>query len=213
MVCVFLSVAGLSIRAAIVWDGPLIVYSQPTPDPTQVSNQDRITPDVWLTRTNSKGLFNAFSEKSAGTFSPTNTEWAFGSVTNCFSLHYTNWLTWLDGASPTTLVGQPVVLHLISDDIYLSLQFTFWASGGAGGFAYERSTPAVGFSGAKAINGRFSFNYTTQTNFTYVIQSSTNLVDWTAVSTNTANSGLTPFADTINPQGAEFYSVTLLPQQ
>src|SRR5579872_1872969 len=44
--------------------------------PPQVSNQDRLTPHVWLTRASSKGLFNAFYETSAGTLSPSNTEWA-----------------------------------------------------------------------------------------------------------------------------------------
>ena len=111
-------------RAAIVWDGPLIAYTRPAPDPTQASNQDRITPDVWLTRANSKGLFNAFDETNATTFSPTNTEWAFGAITNYASLSYTNWLALLDGQSPVTLIGQPLVVHLTADDIYLSLEIT-----------------------------------------------------------------------------------------
>jgi len=38
------------------------------------------------------------------------------------------------------MIGQDAVLHLISDDIYLSIKFTGW--GGAGGsFSYDRSTP------------------------------------------------------------------------
>lgn len=128
-------------RAAVVWTGPLITYNQPSPDPTQAANQDRITPDVWLTRAASKGLFNAFSETNATAFSPTNTEWAFGVLADYASLHYTNWLAWLNGQSPTNLVGQPVVVHLFSDDIYISIQFTLWVPAGSGGFAYLRSTP------------------------------------------------------------------------
>ena len=34
------------------------------------------------------------------------------------------------------------MLHLISDDIYLSIKFTSWG-GSSGGFSYNRSTPAV----------------------------------------------------------------------
>lgn len=200
-------------HADIVWDGPLISYDQPTPVPMQASNQDRITPDVWLTRTNSKGLFNAFYETSAGTFSPTNTEWAFGSITNYSSLAYTNWLALLNGASPTTLVGQPMVLHLTPDDIYLSIQFTFWASGGSGGFAYERSTPVINHSPATASNNLFSFNYTTETNFTYVILGSTNLMDWVALATNTAAGSSDLFSETLIPGGTKFYQVNLMPQQ
>lgn len=142
LVALFLA-TGISLPASTVWTGPLFFYSQPSPDPTQASNQDRLTPDVWLTRAASKGLFNAFYETNATALSPTNTEWAFGTLTNYASLQYTNWLAWLNGASPTTLIGQSAVVHLISDDIYLSIQFTAWASGGTGGFAYERSTPPL----------------------------------------------------------------------
>jgi hypothetical protein len=212
-VCGLMLAAGSRTRAAIVWDGPLITYTQPTPVPTQASNQDRITPDVWLTRAASKGLFNAFCETNATTFSPTNTEWAFGTITNYSSLTYTNWLALLNGASPTTLVGRQMVLYLTSDDIYLSIQFTSWASGGSGGFSYERSTPVIVYSQATASNGRFSFNYATETNFIYVIESSANLEDWVSLSTNTAGSVSTPFSDQLNPNGTQFYRVSLLPQQ
>ena len=127
---VLILVAAPLIHASTVWDGPLLAYNQPSPDPTQAVNQDRITPDVWLTRAASKGLFNAFSETNATALSPTNTEWAFGTLTNYASLNYTNWLAWLNGASPTTLIGQQAVVHLISDDIYISIKFTLWAPGG-----------------------------------------------------------------------------------
>jgi hypothetical protein len=33
-----------------------------------------------------------------------------------------------------------MVLHLIADDVYISIKFTSWATGKTGGFAYERST-------------------------------------------------------------------------
>ena len=38
------------------------------------------------------------------------------------------------------VVGQNMVLHLIADDVYISIKLTSWATGRAGGFAYERST-------------------------------------------------------------------------
>jgi hypothetical protein len=42
------------------------------------------------------------------------------------------------------MVGQDAVLHLISENIYLSIKFTSWTSGAnGGGFSYERSTPPV----------------------------------------------------------------------
>jgi hypothetical protein len=196
------------MHAVTVWNGPLFTYNQPTSDPTQVSNQDRITPDVWLTRAASKGLFNAFYETNATTFSPTNTEWSFGALTNYASLHYTNWLSWLNGASPTTLVGKQVVLHLISDDIYLSMQITVWNSGGSGGFAYLRSTPTPSnLSGATASNGQFTFSYTTDVGISYVVQSSTNLVNWVSLATNAASGSPVLFTSAVNPAGIQFYRV------
>jgi hypothetical protein len=203
----------LLAHASIIWNGPMIGYSQPAPNPLQASNQDRITPDIWLTRTNSKGLFNAFNEKSAGNISPSNTLWAFGSITNYSSLSYTNWLTLLNGNSPTTLVGQPMVVYLTSDDIYFSILITNWPSGGVGGFGYLRSTPVVNFSGTTASNGQFSFDYSTETNFTYDILTSTDLVDWVSISTNTATTNSTPFSAALNPDGQQFYEVNLQPQQ
>jgi hypothetical protein len=211
--CGLFLAAAPAIHAQYVWDGPMIGYNQPTPDPSQASNQDRITPDIWLTRANMKGLFNAFDEASAGPFSPAETLWAFGSITNYSSLTYTNWLALLNNASPVTLIGQPMVVYLTSDNVYFSILITNWASGGVGGFGYLRSTPVVFYSGTTVNNGQFSFNYSTETNFAYDIMSSTDLVDWVSVSTNTASSSSSVFSTAANPGGMQFYQVNLLPQQ
>lgn len=198
-------------RASTLWTGPAIIYKQPTPDPTQVSNQDRITPVVWLTRASSKGLFNAYSETSAGTLSPTNTEWAFGTITNYASLPFTNWLAMLNGQSPTTLVGKQLVLHLISEDIYISFEMTAWSSGNTGGFTYQRSTsPPPGISGAGISTGQFSFNYNANPDFTYIIQSSPDLVNWTPVLTNMATSDPMTFSAPADSTNATFYRVAWL---
>lgn len=195
-------------HASTLWDGPMITYNQPTPDPTQVSNQDRFTPVVWLTRAMSKGLFNAYSETNAGILSPADTEWAFGSVTNYTSLHYTNWLAWLNGVSPTTLVGKQAMLHLISEDIYVSIQFTLWASGNTGGFSYRRSTsPAVVLSEASCAKGQFSFNYNANPAFTYIVECSPDLLSWGPIATNVATTNLIFFSDPGNVSGTRFYRV------
>ena len=200
------------IRGATVWTGPLITYNQPSPDPTQASNQDRITPDVWLTRAASKGLFNAVYETNATALSPTNTEWALGTLDNYASLPYTNWLAWLNGASPTTLVGQPVVVHLVSDDVYLSMQFTLWVPGGSGGFAYQRSTPAPAMlAGAKVSSGQFFFSYSTSAGYSYVVQSSSNLMNWVSLATNTAAGVSVLYSNLLDGNGRKFYRVGRLP--
>jgi hypothetical protein len=208
---VLTSAASTLIHAAMIWNGPPISYNQPSPDPTQATNQDRITPDVWLTRAASKGLFNAFSETNATALSPSNTEWAFGALTNYSSLHYTNWLAWLNGASPTALVGQQVVVHLITDDIYISIQFTKWVPMGSGGFVYQRSTPTPANLSEPIINnGQFTFSYTADVGISYVVQSSSNLVDWVSLATNVAPGSPVLFTNAVNPAGADFYRVARL---
>ena len=212
-VLALLMVGSVSI-AATIWTGPLIVYSQPAPDPTQATNQDRITTDVWLTRATSKGLFNAVYETNATVLSPTNTEWAFGTLTNYGSLHYTNWLAWLNGKSPTTLVGQPAVVHLISDDVYLSIQFTTWSAGGSGGFAYDRSTPApASLLAANADGGQFCFSYSADHGFAYVIQGSTDLVNWVSLATNTVPGNPVLFSNSMASSRMGFYRVARFPSQ
>jgi hypothetical protein len=196
----------LAAHAGTVWNGPLLVYRQPTADPTQASNQDRLTPDVWLTRASSKGLFNAFYETNATALSPTNTEWTFGALTNYASLSYTNWLAWLNGQSPTNLVGRHTVLHLISDNIYLSVQFTNWAAGGSGGFAYQRSTPdPASISGINASDQTLHFSYSTSPGYTYVVQSSTDLVTWASFATNLAGGSLSLFTNAPGSFGENGY--------
>ena len=194
-------------------DGPLITYSQPSPDLTLAANQDRIAPDVWLTRAASKGLFNAYYETNATALSPTNTEWAFGTLDDYASLHYTNWLAWLNGQSPVTLIGQSAVVHLISDDTYLSVQFTLWGSNGSGGFAYQRSTPAPAVLSEVEVNGgQFLFNYSTTIGFTYVVQTTSNLVDWVSLATNLASGNSAQFSNSLAPGGTGFYRVIRYPQ-
>jgi glucose/arabinose dehydrogenase len=134
----------LSGRAAIVWTGPLITYTQPSPDPTQPANQDPLTPEVSLTRAVSSGMFNGVTETSyTRNVSPADTEWAVGSLADYATLTYTSWEQAGGGNPVLNLPGQQLVVHLISDDIYLSLEFTQLGGHFAGGFSYIRSTPAL----------------------------------------------------------------------
>jgi hypothetical protein len=208
-----------SARGAVVWDGPLITFNQPSPDPTQATNQDSLTPAVSLTRAASKGLFNAVTETSATTASPAGTEWAFGALTNFSSLTYKTWLNLLNGQSPTTFVGQPLVVHLISDDIYLSVEFTFWGAHASGGFTYQRSTPAlvtsnvITLSGGTITNSQFTFSYGATPGSNYVVQVSSDLSSWQSVATNIAQSNLVVFTDTFVSNQNRFYQVSRLPAQ
>jgi len=141
-----LALAAFPARAATVWNGPLTSFTKlDGTDATLAANQDRLTSDVWLTRNSSQGLYNAESESGFTHFdSPVGTEWANGTLANYATLTYTNWNSWAKGvnAGPPSTVGVDAVLHLIPDDVYLSVKFTSWSAGGSGGgFSYLRSTP------------------------------------------------------------------------
>src|SRR5205085_10820409 len=143
-----MGVAAFSIplgrRASTVWNGPLITYTQPAPDPSQAANRDQLTPKVSLTRAARSGMFNGVTETFyTRNVSPADTEWAVGSLANYATLTYTSWETAGGGRPVLNLPGQQLVVHLISDDIYLSLKFTYLGAQGAGGFTYDRSTPAA----------------------------------------------------------------------
>lgn len=135
----------LSGRAATIWNGPLITYTQPAPDPTQAANRDQLTPNVSLTRAAGSGMFNGVTETFyTHNVSPADTEWAVGSLANYATLTYASWEVTGGGRPVFTLPGQQLVVHLISDDIYLSLKFTYLGGGNANGgtgFSYDRSTP------------------------------------------------------------------------
>jgi hypothetical protein len=142
---------GLSSSGApTIWTGAQMTFTKTAlADPTQAVNQDRLTPNVWITRGNSQGLYNAKTETSfSHSSSPADTEWANGTTANYSSLSYSDWNTWAKGvnASPPSTVGVNAVLHLKSEDIYIDIKFTSWGSslGGGGAFSYVRSTPATG---------------------------------------------------------------------
>jgi len=129
--------------AATLWEGPMITFTEPAGGiGSNPADQDRLTPDVWLTRNVTEGIFNAAKESGYTHFSsPLDTEWAYGSLANYASLSYLSWEGW-NGHNPPSMVNRSAVVHLISDDVYLSLKFLSWPTSG-GGFSYERSTSSV----------------------------------------------------------------------
>ncbi len=138
--------APFSVRAATVWNGPPTNFTQTVPYENPPGDRDQLTANVALTRatpvgsTQTGGIFNAVTESAFTKFtSPADTEWAVGALADYATLTYTDWASVNGGGPVHNLVGQQLVVHLISDDIYLSLQFTNLPSGP--GFSYIRSTP------------------------------------------------------------------------
>ena len=131
-----------NIFSQTIWNGPTTTFTKPNnADWTQAANQDRITSSVWITRKNTQGIFNINQEFGYGSTSPEDTEWAFGTTSNLGSLTFNTWVTTVAN-NPPGMVGQDMVVHLKSDDIYIDIKFTSWSQGafGGGGFSYQRST-------------------------------------------------------------------------
>ena len=131
--------------SATIWTGSSKTFSKAVgAAPTQSSNQDRLTSNVWITRANDGGqIFNIAKESTAtNNSSPAGTAWSIGSINNINNLSFTNFRSAV--GKPKNVVGKNLVMHLVDDNIYLSVKFTSWSQGqidGKGGFAYERSTP------------------------------------------------------------------------
>ena len=125
-----------------VWTGTILTFSKlDNTDPSLVENQDRITENLWITRNNVEGgqIYNAVSESaSSKNTSPAGTAWAEGDIADYATLNYTPFRT--ATVKPKNSVGKTYVVHLIEDDIYLTIKILSWSSKKAGGFSYERST-------------------------------------------------------------------------
>lgn len=133
------------IYSQTMWTGPTITVTKANfASWTSPSNQDALTANVILTRANNRGIFNIAQETEFDNInytSPIDTEWAVGSIANGVStLTFDTWDN-THMSNPTSVINNDLVLHLITDDIYIDIKITAWTSGNnGGGYTYERST-------------------------------------------------------------------------
>jgi hypothetical protein len=123
-----------------IWNGPVKFFEKKdNTNQLEKANQDSITENVIITRGNSGGqIFNIAKENEADKYkSPTGSEWAVGNLNQIDSLVFKDFRL---AVKPQYVVGKKLVLHLIEEDIYLSVEFKSWSSGKKGGFSYDRST-------------------------------------------------------------------------
>lgn len=108
-------------------------------DETLPENQDRITENVWLTREDHDGIFNAFEQ--SGYNGSTNTiEWALGRTEDVSADDYTNFKNALDYNISGRITNTVLSLHLIESNRYFDVEFDVWESGRNGGaFSYTRT--------------------------------------------------------------------------
>lgn len=145
-----------------LWTGPMISFSKGDyVDWTLPQNQDSISPNVCITRADKGGIFNIKLESEFdrdSRTSPTDTEWANGSITDGIqNLEFTSWFNSILGSTQEE-VGVKKVMHLISEDIYIDLVITEWTPGGGGsgtgfggGFTYMRSTKPTTVSISQSV--------------------------------------------------------------
>lgn len=144
---VLLLLLAVPAQATEIWSGRTFTFTRPpNVDYTQAQYQDRITPQVWITRPGTQGIFNIHAEAGYTQFvSPAGTEWATGDAINYASLTFKPWQTWC-GSNPPASVGTNAVVHLIAEDIYIDIRFDSWGvqTAGGGAFSYTRAVnPAV----------------------------------------------------------------------
>jgi hypothetical protein len=185
-----------------------------------------------LTRNGTQGIYNANTESFySHSFSPEDTEWAYGVLTDFASLSYTSWEGLYSGnvgGGPPSTLNKDIVVHLKTDDIYLSLKFTEWAAGslGGGAFSYIRSTPALVVQtpppsrkiGTPVVlaNGSVKFSFTNSPGYTFTVLGSTNvafaLTNWTILGSITDSpAGFYQFTDTTAPANLRRFYVVRWP--
>ncbi|MFC2086263.1 T9SS type A sorting domain-containing protein, partial [Bacteroidota bacterium] len=115
-----------------LWTGPVITFTKENyADWTLAENQDRITDNVWITRADTRGIFNIAREDEYMITStiPTNTKWAYGTTDGGIeNLEFDYFLNTVD-FEPPSMLDLPMVLKLEPDDIYIDIMFTSWAIG------------------------------------------------------------------------------------
>jgi Big-like domain-containing protein len=127
-----------------IWSGPTTNFVQGASAP---GDQDVLIPGfVAIKRQPGSYLYNPIVEGAIGDGTPSDTEWAFGTMANHSSLTYEPFSQiHADGQAlgqhmSTYLTSGPMVMHLINEDIYISVTFTNWPTQGST-FTYLRSTP------------------------------------------------------------------------
>jgi|GEM_PF-3205775 len=135
--------AATQIHAQTIWNTGSLTYTKTAP-----FQQDCITPGVCLTRGATGVIYNEVTENVGDgnqnfNWTPGDTEWAYGTIANWSTLSYMPLYT-LNNHNPPSMVNQPMVLHLISDNIYLQLTFSFWGGSSTNGnYTYTRTTTST----------------------------------------------------------------------
>jgi len=133
----FVSLATATYAAPVIWNQGSFTFTK-----SGQNQEDCILASTCLTRVTV--LYNSVEESPTGMqpcpgyIGPANTEWAIGDINDWSGLKYQPLYETI-GCFPPNMVGVPMVAHLIEEDIYLQVTFSFWQQGG-GNFQYTRTT-------------------------------------------------------------------------
>jgi hypothetical protein len=169
LVCLALLLATFYCNSRVagqtVWSGLTTTFTRDGfVDGTAAANQDKLTNNVIFARLSNGGLVNFASEATyIGGVSPAGTEWATAlnnpaasiAATNWANLSFTDWIDAFGGefSSGGGIPNQPAVVHLITDNIYLDLEFTDWTPGHNAGYSYMRAAPSAAPNPTGDYNG------------------------------------------------------------
>lgn len=128
LVYILLYVISLPLYAQTIWTGtPMTFTRNELVDEVNVpEQQDHITDNVWIAREVS-GIHNAYLENSFDFNNSTlGVEWAIGATADGIeNLIFNTWMNVNDNSFIPT-INQNMVMHLIDEDIYIDVTFTYW---------------------------------------------------------------------------------------
>jgi hypothetical protein len=145
MAAILVATGGPSVcRAETIWTGSNTNFTQGSAADVLIAGA------VAIKRQPGSYLYNPFVDTFGPTTgTPSDTEWAFGTMANHLTLEYEPFSQIrADGQAAVGhlgpyIVGKQMVMHLINEDIYISVMFTAWPQFGGSTFSYTRSTPAA----------------------------------------------------------------------
>lgn len=127
---------GYSQGSSVIWTVEKITFSK-----LALGDADALTSNVTLMRGANSGLYNNVSETENTSISPADTRWAYGTTQDDLSsLSFDTFKNAVgqgnQGNKPP--MGSDLVLHLVTDDIYMDITFLTWETNG--NYSYERSS-------------------------------------------------------------------------
>lgn len=128
-------------------------------DPMDPASWDVVSLSVALTRGDSGGLYNVFTEVEYNEFAPGATLWFFGGdvqdvIDGVLTMGDFDYWALAHGNSPESVLGVDGVMYIQAEDIYVDIRFTQWTGGdGGGGFAYTRGTVPAPASPVALLGG------------------------------------------------------------